>query len=294
MRTGQPGGTGRHEGCPAWPSTALSAAERRAGGRAASRWPRDTGVRSGRYAYRGQLLGQDDYESWTLSRTYLARGGAVLRLVMICAPSTTGSAREEFILRRVRAGLAQDSGGHAAVSRSGPAATSATWPAPCWPPRAARAPHRPGRFEIGIVIEAGVGWAAPPGKPRPAPGMLVRPLGRGRSWPPPVMMPSWSPFPPTCCAPDMWPTANHPQHLLADSGKARRLLGWQPAPAQEGLARSVGWHLASPAGRRQHGLRRRRPGARGRRRSGVTRPPRPSEAGRTGIGRRSGTWSRGR
>jgi hypothetical protein len=44
----------------------------------------------------------------------------------------------------------------------------------------------------------------------------------------------------------MWPTANHPQHLLADSGKARRLLGWQPAPAQEGLARSVGWHLAHP------------------------------------------------
>ncbi len=27
---------------------------------------------------------------------------------------------------------------------------------------------------------------------------------------------------------------------------ARRLLGWQPAPAQEGLARSVGWHLANP------------------------------------------------
>ena len=46
--------------------------------------------------------------------------------------------------------------------------------------------------------------------------------------------------------PDMWPTAHHPQHLLADSGKARRLLGWQPAPAQAGLARSVGWHLANP------------------------------------------------
>jgi len=31
-----------------------------------------------------------------------------------------------------------------------------------------------------------------------------------------------------------------------ERGKARRLLGWQPAPAQHGLARSVGWHLANP------------------------------------------------
>src|SRR5450755_2470565 len=45
---------------------------------------------------------------------------------------------------------------------------------------------------------------------------------------------------------DMWPTAGHRQHLLVDSGKARRLLDWHPAPSQDGLAGSVRWHLAHP------------------------------------------------
>jgi hypothetical protein len=44
----------------------------------------------------------------------------------------------------------------------------------------------------------------------------------------------------------MWPTANHLQHLLVDSGRARRLLGWQPPAPQDGLAASVRWHLANP------------------------------------------------
>ena len=45
---------------------------------------------------------------------------------------------------------------------------------------------------------------------------------------------------------DIWPTANHLQHLLVDSGKARRLMDWRPAPSQDGLAASVRWHLANP------------------------------------------------
>jgi hypothetical protein len=36
------------------------------------------------------------------------------------------------------------------------------------------------------------------------------------------------------------------QPLLADSGKARRRLGWEHRPVEEAVARSVRWHLDNP------------------------------------------------
>ena len=68
----------------------------------------DSAVRLGRYPYRGRLPGWMTTRSWTFEPPYLARGGTVLRLVMIYGEHD-GQRREEFILRRVRAGR-QDSG----------------------------------------------------------------------------------------------------------------------------------------------------------------------------------------
>jgi nucleoside-diphosphate-sugar epimerase len=45
---------------------------------------------------------------------------------------------------------------------------------------------------------------------------------------------------------DLRYTGSVSQHLLADAGKARAVLGWVPGDPLEGLRRSVEWHLAHP------------------------------------------------
>jgi nucleoside-diphosphate-sugar epimerase len=61
-------------------------------------------VRQGRYPLRGLLPGLgDNYDKLDVEPGYLARGGTALRLAMIYGEHD-GQRREEFILRRVRAG----------------------------------------------------------------------------------------------------------------------------------------------------------------------------------------------
>ncbi|HEX2117951.1 MAG TPA: hypothetical protein VHF91_02110, partial [Acidimicrobiales bacterium] len=43
--------------------------------------------------------------------------------------------------------------------------------------------------------------------------------------------------------PDLFLTAAHPQHLLADVHAAQDVLGWHPRPPDRGVADSVHWHL---------------------------------------------------
>jgi UDP-glucose 4-epimerase len=45
---------------------------------------------------------------------------------------------------------------------------------------------------------------------------------------------------------DMWPSKGRAQHLLFDSHRAMDVLGWRPGDPAEGIARSVRWHLAHP------------------------------------------------
>ena len=47
---------------------------------------------------------------------------------------------------------------------------------------------------------------------------------------------------------DLWVTHGYPQHLLADSRTAMDLLGWRPADPEQAIRRSVRWHLAHPPG----------------------------------------------
>ena len=60
-------------------------------------------VRVERYPYRGRLADRDDYDKLDVEDVYLPRGALVLRLAMVYGEHDY-QLREEFILRRVRAG----------------------------------------------------------------------------------------------------------------------------------------------------------------------------------------------
>jgi nucleoside-diphosphate-sugar epimerase len=60
-------------------------------------------VRSKRYPYRGRMPGMDDYDKLDVEDVYLPRGAAVLRLPMVYGERDYQQ-REEYVLRRVRAG----------------------------------------------------------------------------------------------------------------------------------------------------------------------------------------------
>jgi len=63
----------------------------------------DFPVRSERYPYRGKLADRDDYDKLDVEDVYVPRGALVLRLPMVYGEHDY-QRREEFILRRVRAG----------------------------------------------------------------------------------------------------------------------------------------------------------------------------------------------
>jgi len=63
----------------------------------------DSAVRPNRYPYRGQMPGMDDYDKLDVEDVYLPHGVTVLRLPMVYGEHDY-QRREEFILRRLRAG----------------------------------------------------------------------------------------------------------------------------------------------------------------------------------------------
>ena len=60
-------------------------------------------VRANRYPYRGRMPGMDDYDKLDVEDVYLPHGATVLRLPMVYGERDY-QLREEFLLRRVRAG----------------------------------------------------------------------------------------------------------------------------------------------------------------------------------------------
>ncbi|MGH2760684.1 MAG: NAD-dependent epimerase/dehydratase family protein, partial [Actinomycetota bacterium] len=178
-------------------------------------------VRDERYPYRGQGDPRfEDYEKLDVEEVYLAAGATVLRLPMVYGEHD-GQRREEFVLRRVRAGRKQ--------IPVGPGSWLAT------------------KGYVGDVAR-GMRLALE----ADAAGEIFN-LGESRTYP----MGQWarmildaagSDAELTRVACDKLPedlglTAALPQHLLVDSGKARRVLGWQDTDPTETLRRSVAWHL---------------------------------------------------
>lgn len=184
----------------------------------------ESAVRVGRYPYRGRGEAGDDYDKLDVEPAFLARGASVLRLAMIYGEHDP-QRREEFILRRVRAGRR-------------------------------RIPVGPGawlwtRCYVGDVASAVLAAAGTPA----ADGQILNvgePATRSMfGWAHQILAAAGHdaelvPVPDPVLPEDMWPARNWAQHLLVDSGKAARLLGWRASDPAEAIARSVRWHLAHP------------------------------------------------
>lgn len=188
-------------------------------------------VRPERFPYRGQIPGMDDYEKLDVEERWLGRGGTVCRLPMVFGPHDY-QRREEFVLRRVRAGRTEIPIG---------AGTAL--------------------FTFGFVddIARGVRLAIE-AEPSVVAGEVFN-FGERRS---PTMFLRARRILEAAAAAGAGPTAelvrvpddalpddlgilgSVAQPLLVSSDKARRLLGWDESDPDEALRRSVEWHLAHP------------------------------------------------
>jgi nucleoside-diphosphate-sugar epimerase len=184
----------------------------------------EAAVREVRFPYKGQFPGMDEYEKLDVEEEYLAVGGTVLRLPMVYGPRD-GQRREEFILRRVRAGRSKiPVGAGTWISSHGYAGDIAV---------ATRlAVENPAaRGQIFNVAEQAspteVQWAREILAAAGSDAELVR-------------------VPDEVLPDDLGVTAAIPQHLQVDSCKARTVLGWRESPRAATIKISVDWHLANP------------------------------------------------
>lgn len=188
----------------------------------------ESAVRLRRYPYRDRAeaaaLDLADYDKLDVEPEYLRRGATVLRLAMIYGEHDP-QRREEFILRRVRAGR-----------RRIPVGPGSWLWTRCYVGDVA------GAVLAALATEAAAGEVFNVGEPatRSMLGWARQILAAAGHAAELVRVPE------TAVPEDMWPTKTTPQHLLAGSGKARRLLGWQTTAPDEALRRSVSWHLANP------------------------------------------------
>lgn len=181
-------------------------------------------VRSQRYPYRGQIPGMDDYEKLDVEDLYLGRGATVCRLPMVYGEHD-GQRREWFILRRVHAGRKQIPFGSGTwVSTRGYVGDIATGVR-----LALESPSAVGEvFNLGERRSPSVAlWAR----------MILEAAGSDAEL---------VPVPDEVLPEDLGISAVIPQHLLCDSSKARRVLGWREGDPVEALRRSVAWHLSNP------------------------------------------------
>jgi nucleoside-diphosphate-sugar epimerase len=165
----------------------------------------------------------DDYEKLEVEPSYLERDGTVLRLAMIYGEHDH-QRREEFVLRRVRAGRTRMPVG------------AGTW---LWT-----------RGYVGDVSAAVLACLRSPGA-RGAVLNIGEPTTRSmRGWVTEILAAAGHEaelvtVPGPLLPEDLWMTGHIDQHMLVDCGAATRLLDWHPDPAA-GLRRSVAWHLAHP------------------------------------------------
>jgi nucleoside-diphosphate-sugar epimerase len=181
-------------------------------------------VRPNRYPYRGQAPGMDDYDKLDVEDAHLPRGATSLRLPMVYGERDY-QRREEFILRRVRAGRNQIPVGAGMwlacrgyvrdVARGARLALESSATAGevlnlC----------EDRTFSMGIwsrmILEAAGSDA-----------QLVRVADE--------LLPE-----------DLKPTGTMTQHIAASARKARAILGWVTSDPQTTLRTTVAWHLANP------------------------------------------------
>ena len=181
-------------------------------------------VRPTRYPYRDLMPGMEQYDKLDVEDVYLPRGATSVRLPMVYGEHDY-QLREEFILRRVRAGRSRIPFG------SGMWLHSAAYVRDV-----ARGVH--------LVLKT------------PAAAGEVLNLCEDRTY----SMRMWSQMildatgsnaelvrvADELLPEDLKPTGTMSQHILVSAQKARSMLGWTTSDAAESLRTTVQWHIANP------------------------------------------------
>ena len=184
----------------------------------------DSPVRPDRYPYRGKMPGMDDYDKLDVEDVYLSRGATSVRLPMVYGAHDYQK-REEFILRRVRAGRTRIPFG------------SGMW-------LACRAYVKDVARGVHLALQ------------QPDAAGEVFNLCEDRTY----SMTMWTRMildaagseaelvrvADAVLPEDLKPTGSMPQHILASAQKARGMLGWTTTDPEEALRTTVRWHLANP------------------------------------------------
>jgi nucleoside-diphosphate-sugar epimerase len=184
----------------------------------------ESAVREVRFPYKGQIPGMDEYEKLDVEEEYLGAGGTVLRLPMVYGPHD-GQRREEFVLRRVRAGRARIPVG------SGNWISSRAFAPDIAVAARLAIENDAARGEIFNVAEQSspteVQWAREILAAAGSDAELVR-------------------VPDEVLPEDLGTTGALAQHFQFDSCKARTVLGWRESARAQTVKASVDWHLANP------------------------------------------------
>ncbi|TMB94614.1 MAG: NAD-dependent dehydratase [Chloroflexi bacterium] len=184
----------------------------------------DSPVRLERYPYRGRLPDMDDYDKLDVEDEYLPAGATALRLPMVYGEHDY-QRREEFILRRVRAGRRRIPFG------------AGTWLA-CR--GYVRDIARGARLALESPATRGIAlnlcedrtfsmrmWAL----------MILEAAGSDAE----LVRVDDAALPE-----DLKPTGTMPQHIAASAHRARTMLGWTTSDPGETLRTTVRWHLDNP------------------------------------------------
>jgi nucleoside-diphosphate-sugar epimerase len=180
-------------------------------------------LRPERYPYRGKMPGMDDYDKLDVEDVYLPRGATAMRLPMVYGEHDY-QRREEYLLRRVRAGRT-------------------------------RIPFGAGTWLTCRVYVRDVGRAVRLALQKPLAGEVLN-VCEDRSY----SMRMWSRMileaassdaelvrvPDEALPEDLKFTGTVVQHIAASAHKARRLLGWSTSDPSVTLRTAVWWHLENP------------------------------------------------
>jgi nucleoside-diphosphate-sugar epimerase len=181
-------------------------------------------VRPNRYPYRGKMPGLDDYDKLDVEDVYLPRGATSLRLPMVYGAHDY-QLREEYLLRRVRAGRS-------------------------------RIPFGAGMWLTCRAYVKDVARGAHLVLNSPAFAGQVFNLCEDRTysmrmWSRMILEAAGSTSELVRVADELLPedlkaTGTMSQHIAASAGKARSRLGWTTSDPEESLRTTVRWHLAHP------------------------------------------------
>jgi nucleoside-diphosphate-sugar epimerase len=184
----------------------------------------DSPVRSERYPYRHLVPDRYDYDKLDVEDVYLPRGATSLRLPMVYGERDY-QRREEYILRRVRAGRTRIPVG------------AGKW-------LACRGYVRDLARGIRLTLESDVarGEALNLCEDRTySVGLWSRMILDAADSDAELVRVADDVLPP-----DLEETGSPSQHVLATARKAKSLLGWSTTDPSECLRASVAWHLANP------------------------------------------------